>query len=95
MFKVNKKYLFIIATLLTFVILIGFLGLKDIYQNREAYSNNLIRLHVIANSDSPEDQDLKEKVRDRIISEIHNRFDASQLSIKESRELIKERLDEI
>ena len=95
MVKTNRKYLAIISTLLTFIILMGFLGLRDIYKNREAYSNNLIRLHVIANSDSPEDQDLKEKVRDRIIGEIHNRFDTSQLSIKESRELIKESLDEI
>lgn len=34
----------------------------------EAYNkNNLIRLHVIANSNSPDDQSLKLKVRDRIL----------------------------
>lgn len=34
----------------------------------EAYNrNNLIRLHVVADSNLPEDQDLKLKVRDRII----------------------------
>lgn len=34
----------------------------------EAYNrSNLIRLHVIANSDSPQDQTVKLKVRDRII----------------------------
>ena len=30
-------------------------------------SSNIFRLHIIANSDSPEDQDLKLKVRDNII----------------------------
>lgn len=35
-----------------------------------AYNNaNLVRLHVIANSNSPEDQDLKLKVRDAILAE--------------------------
>ena len=33
----------------------------------EQISSKLIRLHVIANSDSPEDQELKLKVRDEII----------------------------
>lgn len=33
-------------------------------------ANKLIRFHVIANSDSPEDQSLKLKVRDRILNDI-------------------------
>jgi stage II sporulation protein R len=33
-------------------------------------TNGLLRLHVVANSDSPEDQALKLRVKDRIISEI-------------------------
>ncbi len=33
----------------------------------KAYAENLIRLHVIANSNSPQDQDLKLEVRDAIL----------------------------
>lgn len=32
--------------------------------------DGLLRLHVVANSDSPEDQELKLRVKDRIVSEI-------------------------
>ncbi len=44
-----------------------------LYQNKENLpvscgKENLIRLHVLANSDSPADQELKLKVRDAIIS---------------------------
>jgi len=40
-------------------------------------AHNLIRFHVVANSDSPEDQELKLKVRDRIIREMKEQFDDS------------------
>ncbi|MGI6698611.1 MAG: stage II sporulation protein R, partial [Clostridia bacterium] len=33
-------------------------------------TDGLLRLHVVANSDSPEDQELKLRVKDRIVSEI-------------------------
>lgn len=36
--------------------------------------NNAVRLRIIANSDSPEDQALKRKVRDRIIDEVGKRL---------------------
>ena len=40
-----------------------------------AYSGtNLVRLHVIANSNSPDDQDLKLKVRDAILAETKGLF---------------------
>lgn len=38
--------------------------------DKSALSNNLIRLHVIANSDSQEDQMVKLKVRDAVLEEI-------------------------
>lgn len=34
-------------------------------------ATSLLRLHVVANSDSPHDQDLKLKVRDRVITEMN------------------------
>jgi stage II sporulation protein R len=59
--------------LLIFLLLIAF-----IFISAKSYatsimndlSNNIFRLHIIANSDSDEDQNLKLKVRDQIISYI-------------------------
>ncbi|MDI3509075.1 MAG: stage sporulation protein [Clostridiales bacterium] len=50
-------------------------------------SGNIIRFHVIANSDSPEDQALKLKVRDRILNELHNRFNSAN-DINEQRKAV-------
>ncbi len=45
-------------------------------------ANNFLRLHVIANSDSQEDQTLKLRVRDRIIEETKDIFaDASDINV--------------
>ena len=41
--------------------------LIPVEEKLENYKNKLIRFHVIANSDSEEDQNLKLKVRDGII----------------------------
>lgn len=89
--KKNKKILVII---MSFIILMGVISLKDIYKNRESYKENLIRFHVIANSDSPEDQDLKRKVRDKIIENMNPKFEQSK-SINETRNIIKDNLKEI
>lgn len=51
-------------------------------------SNKLIRFHVIANSDSAEDQALKLKIRDKVLEYIAPRLKNSK-SIEESRSLIK------
>ena len=42
------------------------------YQHSEAvyYNDSLIRLHVVSNSDSDSDQNLKRKVRDEIIAAV-------------------------
>jgi len=54
-------------------------------------ADKLIRLHVIANSDSPEDQQLKLKVRDVIISALNEEFkDIDDINI--SRKFIKNNL---
>ncbi len=57
-------------------------------------SGKLIRLHVVANSDSPEDQELKRLVRDEVIKEMAPRFE-SLSDISEVREVISGSLDEI
>ena len=59
-----KKYLFLLIVSVLFLLL-------SAYSYVNAVSNNLadsvFRLHVIANSDSKEDQELKYKVRDSLI----------------------------
>jgi stage II sporulation protein R len=60
----------------------------------EQISNKLIRLHVIANSDSAEDQDLKICVRDQIINELGDELQSSG-GIECSRKFIIEHLDYI
>ena len=61
----SKKILILTLTLCLFVMLCGLLpihGEENIY-------NTVLRLHVIANSDSDEDQSLKLAVRDAILAE--------------------------
>ncbi|RKD33530.1 stage II sporulation protein R [Thermohalobacter berrensis] len=89
-----KRVLPILALILFITSVIGYFSLKDIYENRESYKEKLIRFHVIANSDSPNDQALKRSVRDRILKKIKDKFNKVS-SINESREIILNSLDDI
>lgn len=60
----------------------------------EEINTKLIRFHVIANSDSDEDQKLKLKVRDEIIKYISSKLKDSK-SIEESRMILKDNNDKI
>lgn len=51
-----------------------------------------IRLHILANSDSPADQNLKYRVRDRLITAMKEEFQEAQ-SLEESRAILLERLN--
>ena len=50
-----------------------FFGLMPVHGESEIY-DSVLRLHVIANSDTDEDQDLKLKVRDAVLKESENLF---------------------
>ncbi len=54
--------------------------------NYEEVKNSLIRFHVIANSDTNEDQSLKLKVRDEVINYLYPYLNKSD-SLDESREI--------
>jgi len=54
----------------------------------------LIRLHILANSDSREDQALKNKVRDHIVKIMQEKFAHSQ-NLAQSREMLLESLPEL
>lgn len=56
--------------------------------------NKLIRFHVIANSDTEEDQNLKLKVKDKVIDYLYPYLNASQ-SLEESRNIIKDKMDQV
>ena len=56
-----------------------------------ALADKVIRLHVIANSDSPADQALKLQVRDRILAEAEDLFDQG-LTVDEARAVLTDQL---
>ena len=56
--------------------------------------NSLIRFHVIANSDSDEDQNLKIKVKNEVIDYLYPYLNDSG-SLDESREIIKSKMPEV
>ena len=59
-----KKYIILILILFLFLIFSAYSYASTVNEN---LSDNVFRLHVIANSDSKGDQDLKYKVRDKLI----------------------------
>ena len=67
MFKI-KNFLFKLFTVLFAILIFIFFSAKSYSQIMfENISNNFLRLHIVANSDSTEDQMLKYKIRDSII----------------------------
>lgn len=62
--------------------------------NYNEVKNSLIRFHVIANSDSDEDQNLKIKVKNEVINYLYPYLNDSQ-SLDESREIIKSKMPEV
>ena len=91
----RAKQRYILGLILITIVSVGFFGVtKDVYKNQGSYKEQLIRFHVLANSDAPEDQELKLKVRDRIIQEMNPKFEQSK-SLNETREIIRENLSTI
>jgi len=79
------------------IIMIGILAIGAIALNLNQSSNvvvlastpdQLIRFHVLANSDSEQDQAMKQAVRDAILKEVSPQLSVSQ-SLDESRQILK------
>ena len=90
----KKKVILILSM---FIITIVYIVHPYIYESRseyEAINNKLIRFHVIANSDYPEDQDLKLKIRDKILEEMGDEF-ARSTSVEDSRQIIEANINRI
>lgn len=79
--------IFIVSTILCSI------GVNEVPE-LEKRGENLIRFHVLANSDDPEDQRLKLKVRDKIIKEMAGEMETSE-NIVETRNIIKRNLRRI
>lgn len=62
--------------------------------NYEEVADKLIRFHVIANSDSEEDQALKLKVRDKIIDKMSIKLESVE-SLDDAREILNSSIEEV
>lgn len=69
---------FDLALLIGFLLTLLFTTFGSFAMDCEEVREHTIRLHVIANSDAPEDQALKLKVRDRIIASFEHIFDGNE-----------------
>ena len=95
--KIKIRLSILILSLITIISImtISISGeVKKISSASEDYKDKLIRFHVIANSDSEEDQNLKLKVRDAIINYLQPKLLESE-SIEESELIIKKEYDEL
>lgn len=72
-----------------FSVLFSFLGFET---RCESISNKVFRLHIIANSDSEEDQSLKLKVRDRVLRDFGSEFSETK-DLVSAEKITKENLD--
>ena len=93
----------VICILLVLIISVCFTGCADSIEYIEnedevlAYEDiydKIIRFHVIANSDSKEDQELKLKVRDKVIEYMVPKLSEVE-SLDEAREILKDSIDEV
>jgi stage II sporulation protein R len=89
-----KKILVILLIILSAISFYGCTSISNSYleDNELVYEeivDKIIRFHVIANSDTEEDQNLKLKVRDAVISYVYDKLKNSK-SLDESREFINE-----
>ncbi len=88
-----KKIIFRIeCSILIALIICGVLNINAFSQKCDNIREKMLRMHVIANSDSYEDQQLKLKVRDAVLSAGKEVFDGS-ITSKEAEEKITPHID--
>ena len=88
----KKTILKIEASILISVILCCILNINSFSQRCDSIREKMLRMHVIANSDSTKDQELKLKVRDAVLSAGEELFDGS-ITSKEAIEKISPYID--
>ncbi len=70
-----------------------FLGLLPVHGEAEIY-DNVMRLHVLANSDSEEDQELKLKVRDKLLAAV-SEYNIECDNIDDAEVIVREHINEL
>ena len=73
------------------VLLLVFLGGSYYYAENKPLQDSVLRLHVIANSDSIEDQALKIAVKNEIVKLLKDEFSAQQ-DVEDARELARDHI---
>lgn len=81
----TKKILILTIVIMGITVILGAL---PIHGESEIY-DSVVRLHVLANSDSEEDQSLKLKVRDEILAVVGDRLDLCTKQSQAKREIEK------
>ena len=85
----------ILAVGVALVVIFVFLGFLPIHGEAQIY-DNVIRLHVLANSDSEEDQALKLKVRDEVLLTVSELCSGTPCAdIEQAYDLVNENIAEI
>lgn len=94
-YKRNQSILYI-AIILGLLVSSTLTGISKEYTHvsQEEFASNFIRFHVIANSDTQEDQTLKHKVRDYVLQEMSPLLQQEN-SIEASRKLLTAQLEDI
>ncbi|NEZ47405.1 stage II sporulation protein R [Clostridium niameyense] len=84
-----KKIMGIISIIVIFLIGLQFIYINNSTSVGEDISHKIIRFHVIANSDTLEDQSLKLKVKDEVIKYMMPKLKESK-NINESRKILRQ-----
>lgn len=58
----------LIKLALCLALIFGILGVADLWKEKATLKENLVRLHVVGNSDSEEDQQVKLQVKDAVVA---------------------------
>ena len=69
-------------------------NLKSFNESYENLQHNVLRLHILANSDSQSDQELKLKIRDELLERSSGWFNECKC-IESAKDIVSERLPEI
>ena len=92
--KITRIKKFDIALIIAMIFTLVFCGIKGFANELDDVSYKVVRLHILANSDSVEDQDLKLEVRDAILKNANEIFEQST-SRNNSEQIIINNMDEI
>lgn len=93
--KNRTNYIYMTVLIIAVIVCIG-VGIITVYANgvNKDLAESMLRFHVVANSDSTEDQLLKQQVKDEIIAYMEPLLKEAK-NIEESKMIIQTHIDEI